>query len=682
MQFYKKISRSISKVISKGLIASALCALLISNFNSTFAEEEKDFEPGFNWGLYLGGNLNMHSPNFANPYLMDSTTLMTKNLLFNESSSSLGLNAGLLFNVPLNNTFTFSGRLGFNGMGGDFDGIYKNTNTADLNDTTITSTRSNSVNYVEISPMFQFHNLLPVKKLYFLAGLELGIPVSNSYSEDVNTVITDKAINTEVSNSTQTISDAEIAEASMRVALGLGVGYTFELKKNLYLSPELSYRIPFSNVSSAAQFDSWSVPQLRFGVNLTFGYKEDDKPEEEVVDTKFQINQVQTVTPDSKGNKVNVDKVIIEDVQYTELFPIVPMVFFDANQSTPSEKTTIVNQSTNAGEFNINNLESDAVSINKSILDVLGKRLQDNPSATLTITGTNDGLGEKNNKEIALKRAEFVKDYFVKKFNIDPSRLKVNAQGLPTKASSTKDKDGIDENRRVEFSSNINDILAPIMIEKDKQTFATPIVVEFLADVTAESEITSWEMTIEQSDRTLSTINGTGKPENITWNIQPNELKANDIPIDYTLLMKSNNGKTAKKIGTLPVEYFSYNRKKSEERPDKIISKYSLIVFDFDSPEISDFDKYILDKNVLPNVKNNSTVQIYGYSDRIGDEKYNQKLSTQRAQKVEEYLKSKVKSAKFETYGLGENIKIYDNDLTVGRQLSRTVQIYVITPKQ
>ena len=113
-----------------------------------------------------------------------------------------------------------------------------------------------------------------------------------------------------------------------------------------------------------------------------------------------------------------------------------------------------------------------------------------------------------------------------------------------------------------------------------------------------------------------------------------------------------------------------------------LISKFSLIVFDFDSPEISDEDKDILEKHVLQAIKYNSKIQIYGYTDRIGDTDYNQKLALKRAEKVKEFLQPKAKSAKIEVFGIGENIELFDNDVTIGRQLSRTVQVYVITPKE
>ncbi len=90
----------------------------------------------------------------------------------------------------------------------------------------------------------------------------------------------------------------------------------------------------------------------------------------------------------------------------------------------------------------------------------------------------------------------------------------------------------------------------------------------------------------------------------------------------------------------------------------------------------------MIEKNILPEIKYNSTVQIYGYTDRIGNDDYNKKLAERRANTVREVLQAKAKSARYEVYGAGENNVIFDNDSPIGRQLSRTVQIYVITPKE
>jgi outer membrane protein OmpA-like peptidoglycan-associated protein len=65
----------------------------------------------------------------------------------------------------------------------------------------------------------------------------------------------------------------------------------------------------------------------------------------------------------------------------------------------------------------------------------------------------------------------------------------------------------------------------------------------------------------------------------------------------------------------------------------------------------------------------------------LGDADYNKKLALQRATNVRDFMQAKVKDAKYDVFGVGESVQIFDNKTTTGRQLSRTVQVYVITPK-
>ena len=118
-----------------------------------------------------------------------------------------------------------------------------------------------------------------------------------------------------------------------------------------------------------------------------------------------------------------------------------------------------------------------------------------------------------------------------------------------------------------------------------------------------------------------------------------------------------------------------------EQLSDRTIAKFSLVLFDFDKSDLTDDNRRILETIVLPVVQFNSTVKIFGYTDRIGDAEYNKKLAASRATTVKNALEAKVKDAKYEIYGLGESVQVFDNSTPIGRHLSRTVQIYVETPK-
>ncbi len=644
--------------------------VLLCSFSVISAKSNENYEMPVSFGIYGGLNINMHNPSFKfEPKLKDFR--ITNEIHFNENATGLGFNAGGILNVPINDYFVFSGRVGYNLLNGTLksgtelrsgDTIYKADNLV------------GNLSYLEITPAIQIHNLLPLKRLYFLAGLELGVPLSEEYEyTEVRSFV----------NQSLSISKTEtepIDKKELRLALAFGVGYVFNLSESFLLIPEVSYRLPFTKVSGENRFDSWEVPQIRAGLSLMFGFpkRESRKKDDDISFLNVGFREVNYY--DREGKKKSLDKVTVEEIQYKELFPLVSYVFFSQSESRPlTEYQT--NSNRQAGEFTMTELEANAHTINKNTLDIIGVRMRENPRANLTISGTNDDMNEARNMELSQRRADYAKDYLVKNYGIDANRITTRAVGLPQKASTKRDLDGVIENRRVEFASNDNKILYPITIAGDKEAIPTPDNVEFVTFAETSDPIDKWEIEIYQSDRLLKKFEGKGEPEPVRWFIAPNVLSPGAIPLEYTFSARNTKGMKKIASGSIPVEFVSFTRKKAENRPDQTISKFSLILFDFDSDVINIMDRKIIDDEIIPEIKFNSTIKIYGYTDRIGTESYNKQLALRRANQVRDALKTKVPSAKYEVFGVGEDHKIFDNDSPIGRHLSRTVQVYVITPK-
>lgn len=657
------------------LVLPILIGINLANLNAQ--SKEKDIP--LNLGGYFGLNYNMHNGDFYYPSFFNEAPNLKVPVGFYSAESSLGLNGGFIINVPFNNMFVFSGRLGIHGAGADFttasdNYMYNITDTISYSDSF-----ESSLMYGEIDLFMQFHNIIPVDNLYLLAGLELGIPLTASYNRLETRIITDDL---GVSTQAQFPSTGDIVDTPLRIALALGAGYMMEIDDNIFLTPEVSFRLPFSNVSDfgGGTNNDWNFAQLRAGVSLTFGFGSDEVEKEPESSINIGLKDIRAYNKD--GMAYSVDNIRVEEVKYTELFPIVPYVFYNEGSKYPSASTQTLAAERETGKFVIEDIEADAIEINKNTLDIIGYRMQQNTAADLKITGTVDNKTEKGKTALAKERAEQAKNYLVVNYGISPDRITVEGLAAPTKPSSTRVEDGVAENRRVEFTSKDRTLLNPMLVEKEKSSIASPDLVEFVPEVTSTDSVTKWQLELSQSGKMIKTFNGGGNPNEIQWAIKPNQLSASDLPVEYNLSVENVKGKSNNITGSIPVEFISTSQRTQEVKPDKTISKFSLVVFDFDSPEISAQDKEIIDNNILPAIAYNSTVQIYGYSDRIGEENYNKKLALQRARNVEKYIGSKAKDAKFEVYGIGESIQPFDNDLTIGRQLSRTVQIYVITPKE
>ncbi len=591
-------------------------------------------------GLYGGLNFNLHSPDFN----------YNNSMLFNKNATGIGGNLGFKATFPINNNFVIAGNLGFNSIGALLEADNNNLDA--------------SINYIELSPDLQIHNVLPLSGTYILAGLETGIPLSPKYSITGDT----------------SIKNETIKNSNFRTAATFGLGYIYEISKGINLTPELTFRIPLSNVSADDNFNTWNVSEIRLSVGLLFslGEVKEAEPKEEAF---LRVNLDEVRYYDNKGDFYPLDKIKVEELKYTEQFPIVPYIFLEKYKIEPPTKYQVLNAKSATGEFSIQNLQADALEINKNLLDIIGKRMEETKNAELTIIGLIDNVEEKGNIDLALQRAEFVKNYLVKYYEVNPQLINIRASDKPAKPSTINDLDGIEENRRIEFYSSNPKILAPIIIQKENQTLADPNLIEFVPSINSSDSIVEWKLSIYQEGTEIRSFNGTTEPGYIAWVIIPNELKKSQIPIECILWVKNSKGLEANAAKTIPVDYYSYSRKKTENLPDKTITKFSLILFDFDSDKINEKDLIIIDNDIVPMINFNSTVKIYGYTDRIGEENYNKELALRRAENIKKYLQSKVKSAKYEVYGVGENEIIFDNDLPLGRQLSRTVQIFIETPK-
>lgn len=77
------------------------------------------------------------------------------------------------------------------------------------------------------------------------------------------------------------------------------------------------------------------------------------------------------------------------------------------------------------------------------------------------------------------------------------------------------------------------------------------------------------------------------------------------------------------------------------------------------------------------------TVQIEGHTDSMGSAEYNQGLSQNRAESVQQYLLKKgIGSERLKARGIGENQPLADNNTALGRQQNRRVEIIIDQPNE
>jgi OOP family OmpA-OmpF porin len=102
--------------------------------------------------------------------------------------------------------------------------------------------------------------------------------------------------------------------------------------------------------------------------------------------------------------------------------------------------------------------------------------------------------------------------------------------------------------------------------------------------------------------------------------------------------------------------------------------------FDFDKSTLKPAGKATLDQLVsdMRQAAQIDGIDAVGYTDSIGTEAYNQRLSERRAQSVKDYLVSRgVDSGLITTRGMGESHPIATNDTPAGRAQNRRVDVTV-----
>src|SRR5215831_13237511 len=103
------------------------------------------------------------------------------------------------------------------------------------------------------------------------------------------------------------------------------------------------------------------------------------------------------------------------------------------------------------------------------------------------------------------------------------------------------------------------------------------------------------------------------------------------------------------------------------------------VLFDFDKSTIKPEGAAILDRLVtFMNENKNTKVSLSGYTDNIGTEAYNLKLSDRRWMSGRDYLTKKgIESGRISGQGFGESKPIADNRTAEGRAKNRRVEIKV-----
>lgn len=644
-------------------------------------------------GGYIYYTLNFHSADFKQ---LPNVENCCPNF---ESGNGSAISVGGLYELPLSAKFSLSLRAGYSGMNALLIAT-ENKPIFDLNtnrliqQAPVEHSINTTIHSFGLETLMSFN---PIGGLRFYGGLRSGLINEIVYEQkeeikQAGFVFVENKLKTrnEVSGNVEDINKFQLA-----LMLGASMEFPLNKEKTFLLSPEVFFTI---GLTGLAKDMSWTANSFRTGLAFKYAFPFQSseslplllkKEEPTIAETKQSEKQKEINSEFTKPDMIigglskemeNIpsDTIRYEEFLSTELKPLLNYVFFDENSSVLPSRYTRLNKNEKDNFSILEAAKTDILNIYYSILNIVAKRLYEYPDATITLTGcVSDNNDEKNNTNLSQKRAETVKRYFTDVWNIDPKRIATESRTLPQHPSRTNDKDKYasdEENRRVEIISDNPEIVAPIIVNDTMQTFSPSLVYCTVSDKEKQAftvSICNESLYKESSCISYGYDKGT-KTDTILWKVHEHKKligEANNIYI----ISRANDENEKQYINKKIVIRKKTVADKSKIG-DKRIAIYRLILFDFDKSELSDRNARI-SEFVKKRIESESDVRIEGFTDYLGDEIYNKKLSGERAATVGKYIGLKQEL----TQGKGEQ-SYFTNTLPEGRFYNRTVVITVETP--
>jgi outer membrane protein OmpA-like peptidoglycan-associated protein len=469
----------------------------------------------------------------------------------------------------------------------------------------------------------------------------------------------------------------------------ISIFHDFHLSESIFLRPELSYTHFLNDpIIFDPSSETLSLHVLRAGIMIAFtAITPESLPEIPITplpaieeEKPYQPKRLKATlsafSVNEQSKEENIVNITIEEYSSLLMTPLLNAVFFEEGEHTiPERYATLENSDTPL--FDIDFIHTpNHVETYLHILNIVGKRMLEKPNAILTLTGCNaDIQKEKGDKTLSLRRAESVKQYLQNVWNITDSRIILKNRNLPEKHANTQTVMGAQENRRVEINADDAYIISPIITLDTIRTMNPPIV-RFRPTVEVDS-VDTWQLTAGKPERELRRFTGnTVIPPFIDWYIgsEMSEKLMKDTSITFQFKAITSLKDSAEINGELPIEQVTLHKKKINRVQDREVNTFSLILFDVRSSDINKANADIIEF-IKGYVKPNSTINITGYTDRLGDANANQKLAQDRADATAKSLNMKQRA----TVMAKGNSALYDDRFPEGRLYTRTVDVIVDT---
>ena len=676
--FNKGLRRTWSPYILpiKSLILSAF--ILTAILAPLQAQGTKFTKPSWWFGVAAGANFN-----FYNGTTQCLTCDFTTPATFNKGGKGVGL-----YVAPLLEYHSPDSRLGimlqagYDSRRGSFKQVLTPCNCpADL---------STNLSYFTIEPSLR---LAPFKSNFYLFGgprFAINLTKAFTYEQGINPDFPDQVAAPDVEGDFRYIYQSRI---SMQVGAGYDIPISSQNKKTqIVISPFVSFQPYFGQ--SPRSIETWTVTTLRVGAAIKFGRGHKIfVPEEAIVSVPVVVVIPE---PEVRFSVYSPENIPVER-KMRETFPLLNYVFFNLG-STEIPNRYVLLRKGQVKDFREDQLGAPApielsgrpgrgMIVYYNVLNILGDRMQKNRLTTITLVGSSE-KGPQEGREMA----EITKRYLVDVFEIDATRISTEGRFKPKIPSEQPGgtlelvllREG---DRRVSVESSSPELLMEFQSGINGNGQLRPVEINAIQEAPIDSYVSfnaegsneafsSWSLEIMDDNGNVQHF-GPYTQEKVS--IPGKSILGTRAEGNYkvTMVGQTKSGNTIKR--ETPVHVVLWTLRNNEEG-----MRFS-VLFEFDESKAIDiYERYLTDF-VTPKIPTGGTVIIRGYTDIIGEEAHNLKLSLDRANEVKGIIENALTKAgrndvKFEVYGFGEDESVsqFGNKLPEERFYNRTVTIDVI----
>lgn len=524
---------------------------------------------------------------------------------------------------------------------------------------------------------------LPDVPIYIKASFDAGNPlVSSSFSQTEQIVAPDAVLYPE-GTKIRTAASGEFPGLGTSMGVGGGLGAVFNVSNDVEFGPEIFYRYGLNSLTSST---TWNQSWIGAGITLRYRMFESEPPPPPPPPPPAPEPApiVEAPAPEPEPSPLVIASLTtvpleIRETVVTQTFPLLPYLFFDsASVDLPAKYRFSDAQSS----FNERALAKETLPIYYRILDIIGSRMRQGAQSKLTITGTTDGeegATQEARQAIAEGRAQSAASYLSNRWGIGKDRLVIRTSAKPSNPSRQTYVEGGAENRRVELASADDALLGPIVHTRFNEYVAVQAKHDFSTHVRNPERAERWNLNVTHHGTQVASRSGKlMPPETMTFNLNSEMTKQLGPVIGSvdTLRALLSIDQVGHDPASAEVEFPLRKTVSNFE-----VSRLSLIVFDYDRSDISDQNKEMMRKVVTASTREGSTAKIIGTTDKLGELEHNMELSQERANSVENFVRSIAPSLTIqEVKGVGPEMLPYDNTLPEGRFYCRTVSLQITTP--